>query len=163
MAVGLSGVAFLGCASDSDNNRGSVAGTDNGGESVSEKASFVNRTNGYCSDFAELARLGDKTQDSSDLQAATRATAQYAQKGEQLASSLNRLSPPAGTEDEWNRFVDAIRATARTEGEIITSLQDQDLKRLQELEPELQQNQAEFVAAGRALRDAGIKPDCLGE
>jgi hypothetical protein len=114
----------------------------------------------YCPDLIELARLGDQSQNSADLQAAARATAQYAQKGEQVANKLSQLNPPAGTEAEWSRFVEALRTTARTEGEIIQAVQNRDAQRLQELGTELQQNQAEFLAAGRALKDPGINPDC---
>jgi hypothetical protein len=160
--VAVGALALFGCGGGSDNNGGNDGSAGNAAGSDSENEGFIDRVNGYCADFAELARLGDQTQDSSDLQAAARATAQYAQKGEQVANNLSKLSPPAGTEHEWNRFVDAIRATARTAGDIITSLQNQDVQQLQQLEPELRLDQDEFVAAGRALGDAGIRPDCLG-
>ncbi len=122
----------------------------------------MNSVNRYCPDFAEIARLGDQSQNSGDLQAAARATAQYAQKGEQLSNNLSQLTPPAGTEDVWNRFVEDIRSEAQTEAHIIEAVQNRDAQRLQQLGPGLARNQAEFIAAGRALGDAGIKPDCLG-
>ena len=150
------------CGGSDSNGTSSGDGASAGGNSGSDKASFVNNVSRYCPDFAEIARLGDQSQNSADLQAAARATALYAQKGEQLANNLSQLTPPAGTEEAWNRFVEDIRSEARTEGDIINAVQNRDAQRLQQLGPELARSQAEFIAAGRALDDAGIKPSCLG-
>lgn len=163
IVAGACGLAFAGCGGSSGGNEGDSENGANAGGSESENVQFVDSANRYCPDFAELARLGDQSQDSSDVQAAARATAQYAHKGEQLADTLSQLSPPAGTDAAWSRFVEAIRRTARIEGDIIVAFRSRDTERLQELGPELQQNETEFIAAGRGLGDAGIKPDCLGD
>lgn len=163
IVVGACGLAVVGCGGGSESSGTSSGdGGSAGDNSGSDKASFVNNVNRYCADFAEIARLGDQSQNSGDLQAAARATAQYAQKAEQLADNLSQLTPPAGTQEAWNRFVEDIRTQARTEGDIIEAVQNRDAQRLQQLGPELQSNQAEFIAAGRALGDAGIAPGCLG-
>jgi hypothetical protein len=144
---------------------GDGGGPGNGSDSGSDKATFVDAAKEHCPDFEKLANLGDQfsptSGEATDLQAATRATREYSALGKQMADELEQLSPPAGTEAEWTRFVDALRASAQSQGEVIEAASTGDTQRVQELGSEIEGNSIEFAAAQKSLQDAGIAPDCL--